>query len=612
MSSRTTPQRSRSMLGRSYGDMRPPSFSSPGGPGHFNVGPPPAPNFARPPSVSSPGRPSSRSSSAAGYRSSSRCSTPSFVPPYTGSISVSIRANPNLHGPSPWVLGPNQISHAEDGADYAFDHVFGESTNRHVYLRSCQDIVNKFVEGYNGTIFAYGMTGSGKTYTMKGEHARDPGVVRLAIDEVFQLLARRQPGTQYTLCAAYFEIYNEKVIDLLNPSSAGDLTIRSDAEFGTKVVGVCEPEITSPDQLVRLINSGDNHRKTGATDFNTRSSRSHSILQLKLRVQNVDGSFRYTTLSMCDLAGSERAVSQAERRKEGSFINKSLLALSTVIYKLSSGATDHIPYRDSKLTRLLQPALSGSSLVSILCTIHLGASTQSIVSETYNTLRFAARAKDIEMSVQQTKVSAADASVQLEQLRATIQKQQAEIASQQTEIMMLREMGQPVNGPAHSPTQSNHQLQNQYNQLEAENRILTEKIEHFTRLNDLRQTEMVILKNDAVNEILNLDYMPQEMMASFEEYHKRMQYEMAEYKSYISHLENELRQAHHPKPSNLEAQVRDQQEEIALLKEMINDKNHVIKNMSRTASLRRMVESRTNGKENEDPIKKRVPLTSAI
>lgn len=184
-----------------------------------------------------------------------------------------------------------------------------------------------------------------------------------------------------------------------------------------------------------------------------------------------------STLSLCDLAGLERAATSLERRKEGSFINKSLLALSNVINKLSSSALEHIPYRDSKLTRLLQPALSGSSLVLILCTIHMGGNqqnSQQCVAETYKTLRFAARAKDIVINVEKNmshKLDGGDSSKMIQELNEIISKQRQEIIKLQS------------NTGVSSKEFENSRIV----QLESENRVLIEKLDHLTRLTDLQK-----------------------------------------------------------------------------------------------------------------------------
>lgn len=472
-------------------------------------------------------------------------------------------------------------------------------------MKLCSQLVKSFLhEGYNSTLFAYGMTGSGKTYSMRGED-HDPGFVRLAIDEIFDSIASANAARKHQLSASYLEIYNEKIVDLLSSSPAqSDLKIRDDPEYGTQIVGASTPLILSKDHLLLLIRTGDNKRRTSATDYNARSSRSHAILQLRLHVVDVlSNKESYCTLSLCDLAGSERAASSLERRKEGAFINKSLLALSTVINKLSllstspSTSMEHIPYRDSKLTRLLQPALSGSSLVLILCTIHLGSNqstiNQQFISETYNTLRFAARAKDIVMTVK-TNEKAAVSDTEAQKLVAELQKT---VDMQRNEIQMLKMVPRAAGSVADVETAG----------LRAEVSVLNEKLEHLTRLNDLQKTETILLRNDTLNDILGIDTDKaalQMMMSNLEEFYKRVNYELEEYKLYIAHLELQLKQAHQQlsilgknhiergmTDNNFQELLKEQEEEIWQLKETIKDKDRIIYGLTKTSKLRRLVDS---------------------
>lgn len=548
----------------------------------------------------------------------SRPATPSFRPePYTGTITVSIRPNPYTSNSNVknWnIPDDGTIVNDNDKTSFSFDNVFPASTaisNREVYNKACAQIVKGYLnEGYNSTLFAYGMTGSGKTYSMRGED-HDPGFVRLAIDDIFFKIDSDSHTKKHELSVSYLEIYNEKIIDLLCPSGAGalDLKIRDDPIFGTKIVGVSSPAILSKEHLLQLIRTGDTKRRTSATDYNARSSRSHAILQLRLHTRDlVSNTEVNATLSLCDLAGSERATSSAERRKEGAFINKSLLALSTVINKLSlvstsPNAMEHIPYRDSKLTRLLQPALSGSSLVLILCTVHLGSNqatvNQQFVTETYNTLRFAARAKDIVMTVNvNKKLTLGDGDSQriIEELRRTVE-------NQKTEILMMK----LNSGSSHSTAGSDNI---RVAQLDAELHLLNEKLEHLTRLTDLQKTETILLRNDALNDILGIDIDKnslQMMMSNLEEFYKRVNYEMEEYKSYIAALENQLKSVHlqlslvaaAPRESkglsekHYESLLKEQEEEIWQLKETIKDKDTIIHGLTKTSKLRRLVDKNT-------------------
>lgn len=314
------------------------------------------------------------------------------------------------------------------------DNVFAtHDNNARVYDASAKRLVRRVMEGYHGTVFAYGMTGTGKTFSMQGT-ASSPGVIPLAITDIFSYI-RETPSREFLLRVSYLEIYNEKIHDLLseqpvtglgpNQPQQEEIRLREDSKRGVYATPLKEEIVQSPTQLLRVIARGDNARRTSSTQFNARSSRSHAVVQIVVESRErtpgagamsdnkrsgiVPGGVRVSTLSLIDLAGSERAAETKERRTEGSHINKSLLTLGTVIARLSGDKdkdgkpTDkdgkHLPYRDSKLTRLLQGALSGDSLVSILCTIQIGSSGSAAAAtthtnETLNTLKFASRAKN--------------------------------------------------------------------------------------------------------------------------------------------------------------------------------------------------------------------------
>lgn len=311
------------------------------------------------------------------------------------------------------------------------DNVFDpQDNNARVYDAAAKRLVRRVMEGYHGTVFAYGMTGTGKTFSMQGT-ATNPGVIPLAITDIFSYI-RETPQREFLLRVSYIEIYNEKIIDLLAGPAVGmngqagpteEIKLREDSKRGVYASPLKEEIVQSPTQLLRVIARGDNSRKVAGTQFNARSSRSHAVVQIVVESRErapgpaatpsdkrsaiIPGGVRVSTLSLIDLAGSEKAADSKERRTEGSHINKSLLTLGTVIGRLASDKAEkdkgkgdkHLPYRDSKLTRLLQPALSGNSLVSILCTIQVGASGSvaaavSHTGETLNTLKFASRAKN--------------------------------------------------------------------------------------------------------------------------------------------------------------------------------------------------------------------------
>ncbi|CAF1709969.1 unnamed protein product [Brassica napus] len=279
---------------------------------------------------------------------------------------------------------------------YAFDKVFGPQANTmDVYDVAARPVVKAAMEGVNGTVFAYGVTSSGKTHTMHGDQ-ESPGIIPLAIRDVFSII-QDTPGREFLLRVSYLEIYNEVINDLLDPTGQ-NLRVREDSQ-GTYVEGIKEEVVLSPGHALSFIAAGEEHRHVGSNNFNLMSSRSHTLFTLMIESSATGDEYDgviFSQLNLIDLAGSESSKTETTglRRKEGSYINKSLLTLGTVIGKLSEGKATHIPYRDSKLTRLLQSSLSGHGHVSLICTITPASSSNE---ETHNTLKFASRAKSIEI-----------------------------------------------------------------------------------------------------------------------------------------------------------------------------------------------------------------------
>lgn len=406
-----------------------------------------------------------------------------------GNVIVSVRVRPDANdsgggGNSEWIIDgrDGKVGYGgKDGGIYEYDNVFGQNDNNSRVYDSCaKRLVRRVMEGYHGTVFAYGMTGTGKTFSMQGTTS-SPGVIPLAITDIFSFI-RETPHREFLLRVSYLEIYNERIHDLLatQPGGTGfipldqqmkgeEIKLREDAKRGVYATPLKEEIVQSPTQLLRVIARGDLARRTGSTQFNARSSRSHAVVQIVVesrdripgttagasmaenRRAGITGGVRVSTLSLIDLAGSERAAENKERRTEGAHINRSLLTLGTVIARLSSVDKEgngkdkdgnHLPYRDSKLTRLLQPALSGGSLVSILCTIALppsqvsGAANATHIGETMNTLKFAARARNNIVShakkVDESLTGGGDAGsrVLLERYRMEITELRAQLDSQ--------------------------------------------------------------------------------------------------------------------------------------------------------------------------------------
>ncbi|XP_073348620.1 kinesin-like protein KIF3C [Pagrus major] len=294
---------------------------------------------------------------------------------------------------------------SEPQKTFTFDGVYdANSKQRDLYDESVRPLIDSVLAGFNGTIFAYGQTGTGKTYTMQGAWM-DPekrGVIPNAFDHIFTHISRSQSDRQYLVRASYLEIYLEEVRDLLDPKhgNARALELRESPESGVYVRDLTSCVCKSIKEIEEVMNMGNQARAVGATDMNEHSSRSHALFLITVECSQPgpDGRkhIRVGRLNLVDLAGSERQAKtgvQGERLKEAAKINLSLSALGNVISALADGRSSHVPYRDSKLTRLLQDSLGGNAKTVMVAT--LGPAPQHY-DETLTTLRYANRAKNIQ------------------------------------------------------------------------------------------------------------------------------------------------------------------------------------------------------------------------
>ncbi|KAJ1750779.1 tubulin-dependent ATPase kip3 [Coemansia sp. RSA 989] len=325
---------------------------------------------------------------------------------------------------------------------FVFDRVYGEeSTQREVYEGTAQGLLDAVMGGYNATVFAYGATGCGKTYTISGCES-DPGVIVLAMQELFERVAAADDNV-VDLALSYLEVYNETIRDLL--VAGGPLALREDARQGVRVAGLSEHVPKSVDEVMALMARGSENRTKSATAANEVSSRSHAVLQVRVRQRPRSGGLRtnetMATLSIIDLAGSERATvaGSSTRAREGANINRSLLALANCINALCDTRTRrHVPYRDSKLTRLLKFSLGGNCR-TVMITCVSPASTY--LEETHNTLKYASRAKSIRTTVARNTRST---NVHVSQYQSKIREQSEEIRRLQRELSALRNRNVPA------------------------------------------------------------------------------------------------------------------------------------------------------------------------
>ncbi|CAK4690844.1 unnamed protein product [Aphanomyces euteiches] len=276
---------------------------------------------------------------------------------------------------------------------YTFDQVFdGSMSQKNVFNKSAATLLDGFFEGYNATVFAYGQTGSGKTYTMGVDHG---GVIPQVVDEIFARGKElKDKMTNIVLKMSYLEIFNEEVFDLLagTPTS---LAVRDDVKGGVVVTGLSEHQVNSTEEVKQLLTQGAARRATASTGMNDTSSRSHAICTLSMHQQPAEDSAKFSKFHLVDLAGSERAkrtMATGERFKEGVHINQALLTLGKVITSLSDKKS-FVPYRESKLTRLLQDSLGGNSKTVMIACV---SPADSNFEETSSTLRYAERARAIQ------------------------------------------------------------------------------------------------------------------------------------------------------------------------------------------------------------------------
>ncbi|XP_067873914.1 kinesin-like protein KIF3C isoform X2 [Heterodontus francisci] len=284
---------------------------------------------------------------------------------------------------------------------FTFDAVYDSSSKQSdLYDETVRPLVDSVLEGFNGTVFAYGQTGTGKTYTMQGIWAEPEkrGIIPNSFEQIFTHISRSQ-DQQYLVRASYLEIYQEEIRDLLNKDQNKKLELKEKPETGVYIKDLSSFVTKNVKEIEHVMNVGNQTRSVASTNMNEYSSRSHAIFVVTVECSELglDGEnhIRVGKLNLVDLAGSERQSKtgvQGERLKEATKINLSLSALGNVISALVDGKSTHIPYRDSKLTRLLEDSLGGNAKTIMVATI---GPTSSNYEESLTTLRYASRTKNI-------------------------------------------------------------------------------------------------------------------------------------------------------------------------------------------------------------------------
>ncbi|XP_039200023.1 kinesin-1 heavy chain isoform X1 [Crotalus tigris] len=284
---------------------------------------------------------------------------------------------------------------------YIFDHVFQSHTSQEQVYNDCaKKIVKDVLEGYNGTIFAYGQTSSGKTHTMEGK-LHDPdgmGIIPRIVQDIFNYIYSMDENLEFHIKVSYFEIYLDKIRDLLDVSKT-NLSVHEDKNRVPYVKGCTERFVCSPDEVMDTIDEGKSNRHVAVTNMNEHSSRSHSIFLINVKQENTQTEQKLSgKLYLVDLAGSEKVSktgAEGAVLDEAKNINKSLSALGNVISALAENST-YVPYRDSKMTRILQDSLGGNCRTTIVICCSPSSYNES---ETKSTLLFGQRAKTIKNTV---------------------------------------------------------------------------------------------------------------------------------------------------------------------------------------------------------------------
>ncbi|OMJ90622.1 hypothetical protein SteCoe_7021 [Stentor coeruleus] len=383
---------------------------------------------------------------------------------------------------------------------FCFDYVFPTTSKQNlVYEKSAKPIVEAVMQGFNGTVFAYGQTSSGKTYTMTGPDLEDPismGVIPRMVSTVFDMISNSDPYIEYAVKVSYAEIYLEKIKDLLDISKT-NLKVHEDKTRGVFIAELTERYVATETDVYEIMKFGLDNRNVGSTNMNSQSSRSHSIFIITItQTNNRDYIAKTGKLYLVDLAGSEKVGktgATGKRLDEAKNINKSLTMLGLVIYSLTDGKSTHIPYRDSKLTRVLQDSLGGNSKTALIVTCSPALYNEA---ETISTLRFGMRAKAIKNTPKINR------EYTVAELKLMLAKLREEMAKKDRRIKMLEDQVKALGGKVpdvmikevkfddereieHEPNKNDD-----YEEIIAELEDVRTKLAEEVRISNKRETEI--------------------------------------------------------------------------------------------------------------------------
>ncbi|XP_052149349.1 kinesin-like protein KIN-14E isoform X2 [Oryza glaberrima] len=347
---------------------------------------------------------------------------------------------------------------------FKFDRVYMPTDNQADVYADASPLVTSVLDGYNVCIFAYGQTGTGKTFTMEGTE-RNRGVNYRTLEELFKIAEERKETVTYSISVSVLEVYNEQIRDLLASSpSSKKLEIKQASEGSHHVPGIVEAKVENIKEVWDVLQAGSNARAVGSNNVNEHSSRSHCMLCIMVRAENLmNGECTRSKLWLVDLAGSERLAKtdvQGERLKEAQNINRSLSALGDVISALAT-KNSHIPYRNSKLTHLLQDSLGGDSKALMFVQI---SPSNNDVSETLSSLNFASRVRRIELGPAKKQVDTAE----LQKVKQMLERAKQDIRLKDDSLRKLEDNCQNLENKAKGKEQFYKNLQEKVKELESQ------------------------------------------------------------------------------------------------------------------------------------------------
>ncbi|KAJ4714582.1 Kinesin-like protein [Melia azedarach] len=347
---------------------------------------------------------------------------------------------------------------------FKFDRVYTPRDGQVDVFADASPLVTSVLDGYNVCIFAYGQTGTGKTFTMEGtEHNR--GVNYRTLEQLFDIAKERSDTYSYNISVSVLEVYNEQIRDLLATSpTSKKLEIKQSSEGSHHVLGIVEAKVDSIREAWNVLQTGSNARAVGSNNVNEHSSRSHCMLSIMVRAKNlISGECTKSKLWLVDLAGSERLTKtdvQGERLKEAQNINRSLSALGDVIYALATKSS-HIPYRNSKLTHLLQDSLGGDSKTLMFVQI---SPSEKDMSETLSSLNFATRVRGVELGLARKQVDTSE----IQKMKVMLEKARQESRSKEESLRKLEENLQNLENRAKGKDQTYKNQQEKIKELEGQ------------------------------------------------------------------------------------------------------------------------------------------------